>query len=303
MTDPLGEVGVVIVTFNSAEHVGGALGMLPVEKLAGTVVVDNASTDETVDVVRKLDLRNTTVVTAGRNGGFGAGCNEGAQRLPQARAILFLNPDAIIDEGSLRLLVRRLSESNRCAIVAPALWRDGERLRSAGSRVTVWSALVHVMPRRIARLVVDRGYWSEPLRSGPVGFVEGACMLADAEAFRAVGGFDEDFFLFFEEHDLARRLETIGRCVELCAEATAQHAVGRSRVALPHQGEAALVESTVRYLKRWEGTLPTSFYVAVASISWGLRELLGAVDRGTTTRWKRAMATGWKRPARPRSGQ
>jgi len=277
VTDVLGTVGVVIVTHNSVADVPAALAALPVSRLSGVVVVDNASTDGTAEVVEQLALPAVRVIRE-RNDGFAAGCNAGVRALPPVRFVLLLNPDAVLPEADLRTLVAYLEDHHSAAVVAPRLFREGQPLSSGGEVATTRSELRYALPPRLGRVFRDRRLPPDWDRSGPVGVVEGACMLVDAAALRDVGGLDEAYFLFFEEHELSRRLAALGRDVHLCCDARAEHAVGSSRGSLPGGGSDHYWRSTVRYVQRWcpPGSAGLVRAAVRATLAW-------SVVRGTSS--------------------
>jgi N-acetylglucosaminyl-diphospho-decaprenol L-rhamnosyltransferase len=277
VADLLGDLAVVVVTYRSAATISETLRALPTDRLAACVVVDNASADGTVETVRGLGLPNVEIVTNDRNVGFGAGNNVGAARARGSRWVAFVNPDAVIDEASLRMLVAHLDATPRAAMVAPRLYRDGAPLTSAGRFPDVAGLIRYQLPEPVRRAFPERRLPASYDRTGPVDVVEGACMVLDREALDEVGGFDERYFLFFEEADLARRLRAAGRTVELVAGASASHLVGASRSgedlgALPHY-----VRSAVAYLHRWHGTRAVTAFRLGMRAAWGLRRRLGTL--------------------------
>jgi N-acetylglucosaminyl-diphospho-decaprenol L-rhamnosyltransferase len=249
----LARVAVVIVTYRSAATIDAALGTLPLEELGATVVVDNCSDDDTCARVREHAV---TLVVNEANTGFGAACNSGLAWLAENRPcdfVLFLNPDATIERRDLTLLIDHLEATPSCAVVGPRLHRDGEPLSSAGRRASLLTELRLVAPVALARRLPTRRYAPGFDVTGPVGYVEGACFLARRSALEAVGGFDERYFLFYEELDLAHRLAAAGWSVDLCAAARATHAVAHSRATVEHRGKRHLLTSAERYLRRWHG--------------------------------------------------
>jgi GT2 family glycosyltransferase len=278
----LGRVGVVIVVHGSAGVVEGALRALPTGDLASVVVVDNASPDDSATVVRGLGLPGVEVVDAGRNGGFGSGCNLGVRRLPpSAEVVLFLNPDARIGDRDLATLVAWLDDHPNAAAVGPRLRRaGGDAIPSAGRRGTFATELRPLLPRAIGRYLPERRLPPTFAASGRVDYLEGAVLLVRRECFEAVGGFDEGFFLYFEEVDLAHRLTARGWDVDLCADAVADHLVGTSTGgtsfgAVPHK-----MASTYRYLERWAGSAAARRWRRAASVSWWLRVRAGRLAAG-----------------------
>ena len=277
MTDGVGDVGVVVVTYASASTVAGTVTALPIARLADLVVVDNDSPDDTVRVVEALGVR----VVQQHNAGFGGGCNRGVAELsPAAELVLFLNPDAVLQEADLVRLVEHLRAHPRCAVVGPRVVHAGEPSYSAGSLATLTSELRPLLPAPLSGLWASRRLPVTHAVTGPVGYVEGACFLVRRQVLADVGGFDERYFLYFEEMDLGRRLAEAGHEVHLCADAVVEHEIGVSRVGLPFAGHPHLVRSCVRYLARWRGRGAARTWVLAARLSWALRERVGRLDSG-----------------------
>lgn len=253
MTDLLRDVAVIIVTYRSANTIRRTVEALPVGRLAACCVVDNASDDNTIPTVQQLGQTGIDLVLLQDNRGFGAGNNVGVGRVPASRWLLFLNPDAVIDADNLERLVGYCEAHPDAAVVGPRVRSNGQPMTSAGRMATVATESRFLLPKRIGRFLPDRRLPASYAQSGPVGYVEGGCMLVDAAVFRAVGGFDERFFLFFEEMDLAQQVRAAGRTVHLCAEVSIEHEVGASRAGIPYAGHTELLSSTVKYFAKWHG--------------------------------------------------
>jgi N-acetylglucosaminyl-diphospho-decaprenol L-rhamnosyltransferase len=274
----LAEVGVVVVTHQSAGTVEATLAALPLAGLAGTVVVDNGSTDGGPEQVAALGLPGLRVVRQ-PNLGFGAGCQRGVDELPRsAELVLFLNPDAVLEAASLSRLVAWLHDHPACAVVGPRVLSAGTPSFSAGRLATLRSELRPLLPDPLSRLGRPRRLPPDHATSGVVGYVEGGCFLVRRAALEQVGGFDPGYFLYFEELELAQRLRRHGWEVHLCAEASVEHAIGTSREGLPFTGRPHLVASCVRYLWRWQGPAAARTWVLAARASWALRVRLGRLD-------------------------
>ncbi len=216
------------------------------------VVVDNASVDGSTGTVRELAADASTalpvrLVEAGRNLGFGAACNLAAAK-SAGRHLLLLNPDARIDEESLRGLVEAHELDERLAVAAPALrYPDG-------SRQFVWSPPVGVPGEAIQRLRnrFERTAWNHgllPRLLKPLvgaGWHTAACLLVRRSAFEEVGGFDEGFFLYFEDADLCLRLHRAGYRQREVAGARAWHVRGAMTGA---DGERSLTPGVERFYR------------------------------------------------------
>jgi N-acetylglucosaminyl-diphospho-decaprenol L-rhamnosyltransferase len=205
------DVSVVTVLHNSAEVIEAFLGATDPD--AEIIVVDNASHDDGGD--RALRARpGLTLVRAASNDGFGAGCNLGWARATRPY-IAFVNPDVLMRSDTLSILLRRLLDEPH-GIVGPALVDEHGGLRPPNRRPSAINDFIGLLPTsgrwapglgRDGRLAAD-----DPRRrdGGPVAFVEGACFMIRRADLEAVGGFDPDLFLYFEEQSLTMRLQTLG---------------------------------------------------------------------------------------------
>lgn len=243
-------VDVVVVSFNSRAHLRDCVAPLAGVADVRVIVVDNASTDGTLETV--VDLPVTTI---GReeNAGFAAGCNAG-WRTGEAPYVLFLNPDASFAETSLRLLVSRLEENPSLGAAAPRIehpdgslaWsqRRFPRLRSTFAQALF---LHRVFPKEpwSDEMIRDRAAYD---RQGSPDWVSGACLLVRRSALEELAGWDDGFFLYCEDIDLCRRLRNSGYGIRYEPTALAVHYEGASApraTTLP-----VLAASRVRYAKK-----------------------------------------------------
>jgi hypothetical protein len=253
-------VDVVVVSYNSSGELRGCVESLAGQPGLNVIVVDNASSDGSLDTVADLPLDAVALET---NGGFGHGCNAGWRR-GSAPYVLFLNPDARILPESLERLAAVLDERPDAGAAAPRITEaDGAldyslrrfpRLRSTYARALF---LHRVFPAAdwTDELIRDPSAYRE---AGSPDWVSGACVLVRRSALEALGGFDEGFFMYCEDVDLCRRLWDAGHEVLYEPAAEVSHiggasaprasllpvlAASRLRYAAKHMGPAAaLVE-------------------------------------------------------------
>ncbi len=202
------------------------------------VVIDNASSDHSIEVARAN--RNTTVVANTRNVGFGVACNQGIAiaRAIGSEHVLFLNPDARLAPDALAALRNALETSPRHAIAGPDLrFPDGRPQPSRRRFPNLATLLVESTPLQWRGGGIDgspgwpliepviRRYQCADLADvpGTVDWISGACLLIRVTALAAVGGFDPAFFLYFEETDLAHRLRKSGWTCTYTPEARVFH--------------------------------------------------------------------------------
>ena len=233
----------VIVSYNVAPLLHECLASIAEAAEAGgitvhVVVIDNASSDHSVEVARAN--RNTTVVANTRNVGFGLACNQGIAiaRAIGSEHVLFLNPDARLAPDALAALRNALETSPRHAIAGPDLrFPDGRPQPSRRRFPNLATLLVESTPLQWRGGGIDgspgwpliepviRRYQCADLAdvSGTVDWISGACLLIRVTALAAVGGFDPAFFLYFEETDLAHRLRESGWTCTYTPEARVFH--------------------------------------------------------------------------------
>jgi hypothetical protein len=240
-------IDVVIVSFNSREHLRACVEPLSQIEAFAVVVVDNASTDGSLDALAGLPVATLPLHD---NGGFAHGCNAGWRR-GTAPYVLFLNPDATIDPESVQRLARVLDADDRIAVAAPMIvdssgaldysLRRFSRVRSTFAR----ALFLHRLFPAAAwsdEIVRDAAVYESP---GPAEWVSGACMLIRRTALERVDGFDEGFFMYCEDQDICRRLWNGGTKVWYEPTARCIHEGGASapRAALL----PVLARSRVRY--------------------------------------------------------
>ena len=280
-------VDAVVVSYNSRSHLRACVAPLASAGGVHVVVVDNASTDGSAETVADLGVE---LIRRSENGGFAVGCNEG-WRAGDAPFVLFVNPDATIDEASFATLVAVLEREDGVGAVAPRIegpdgslaWsqRRFPRLRSAFARALF---LHRAFPRAgwADDLVRDARAYERP---GSPEWVSGACLLVRRAALDAVGGWDEGFFLYGEDVDLCRRLRGAGWDVRFEPGARVVHAEGASA---PRASTLPLLAaSRIRYLRKHHGRLAAAAGRAALA--------LGAVTHVAVGRGGRAARGGHAR--------
>jgi GT2 family glycosyltransferase len=207
----------VIVNYNAWPDVARLVETLAAspevaEGVSEVVVVDNAS-DGPAPAVLTEPRPGVRFLPRGDNGGFAVGVNAG-WRAARGRWLLLLNPDVVAGDGLLAEVVARALRYDERGPEAPAPGVVGFGLRNPdgtpqpsvgtfpGLARTAWEQLIP-RPRRKYQAV-----WRT--RPGPVAWVTGACMLVNARMLDAVGGLDEEFFLYYEEVALCRSARRLG---------------------------------------------------------------------------------------------
>ena len=207
------EVSIVIVTYHSADVIVSCLDSV---ESAGSVsrdvfVVDNASTDGTAEVVRTR-YPSVQLIANSDNRGFSAANNQ-AIPLTRGRYLFFLNPDAELTSGCLETAVRYMDENPAVGLAGTkVVYPDGS------------------LQETISLRYPGQKHAAEELKGLPGGIacVLGASMIARAELIRAIGGFDEDYFLYGEDQELCLRIRQQGFEIGYIGEAVVRHIGGHS---------------------------------------------------------------------------
>ena len=251
------DVSVVIVNYNAGEDLRRCLSSLDsgLQAIAWDgVVVDNASTDKSVDV--HTHLGRLSVHRNRENVGFARAVNQGVA-MTRGRHVLILNPDCELAPRAISILRAELDRHSDCVIVGPQVVDpDGTIQGSARGDPTMFTGLfgratlmTRLFPRSLlAKQNVRSHAASETgIASVRVDWVAGSCILARRDALEAVGGFDERFFLYWEDADLCRRLRVGGGYTRYVPGATVIHRVGCSTEKVPEIAIRAFHASAYLY--------------------------------------------------------
>jgi len=268
--DDPADVVAVIVTYNSGGDIDAAIESLRAETADQTirvVIADNSSTDDTETRVRAHT--DVILVRTGGNLGFAGGINVASAYFGDTSAILVMNPDAEMAPGSLRALRMRLRAS-RAGIVAPlVVTAEGTRYPSLRMEPTILRALGDALLGRTFRqrpswltetVAFDSGY-ALPHR---VDWASGAALLIAADAARAVGEWDERFFLYSEEADYQRRVRDAGYDIWFEPAATVTHAERGSGFSL--ELDRLIAVNRVRYARKYMGVVRAAAYRGVVAL-------------------------------------
>ncbi len=256
------------------------------------IVVDNASTDGTVEMIAG-DFPTVTLIENAENRGFAAACNQGI-RACVSDFVLLLNPDTLLKRATLQKLLDTMRAQPNIGACGPrVLNTDGSlqpscrRFPSLGAMIWDELGLSRLFPhsRRLARYRMS-GWQHDETRD--VDQLMGSCMLLRRSTLEHIGLLDERFFLYFEEVDLCQRLYQAGWRVAFVADAAVTHLGGECsksdpRNALGHR-YSSLFTFYRKHYPKWQ--LPIlRFVVQMAAFA---RALCGQRDYWPVARhaWK-----------------
>jgi len=266
-------ISVIVVNYNAGPLLNRCLRSVTEDLEAGgiawnAVVVDNASSDGSAGGL-EIDSRRLTVFHNRENRGFGAAANQAA-RTGRGDLIWILNPDCEVLPGAAAALIDTLNRHAKCAIAVPQLLNaDGSTQESARGEPTAWTGLFgrHGLLTKFfpnsalarqnlrARALVDSG-----VDSAEIDWAMGASMMIRREAFERAGGFDERFFLYWEDADLCRRMRELGYRTRYVPRARVRHIGAASSATSREFAIRAFHRSAYLYYSRH--TVPSRFHPA-----------------------------------------
>ena len=224
------DLSIIIVNWNTAVPLKNCL--TSITDAAEIIVVDNASADDSVAMVAH-DFPRVRLIRNSENAGFARANNQG-WRASAHEFVLFLNSDTRVPPDALRQLVEFMRAHSDAGACSPRLARADHSTQpfAFGGDPTP----AYLLRRGFARLILHRTLhdW-ETREPQAVDWVSGACLLARRDALEQVSGWDEKFFMYFEDSDLCLRLRRAGWKIFY-----------NPRVTITHLGGASLAQNRTR---------------------------------------------------------
>jgi GT2 family glycosyltransferase len=311
-------IAVAIVNYNTREHLRACLASVRLERPREVVVVDNASSDGSAEMVR-AQYPSVRLRANERNLGYGAAANQ-AVGCCTAEYVLLLNSDTLLQPGALKALSDYLAQHACAAIVGPRLVDpDGTLQASCYPFPTPLNTFLEnsTMAIFLGRLIrrhiplLRNSY----LRTWPhnaarvVPWIKGAALAIRRTAFDAVGGFDESYFMYFEDADLCYRLNAAGWQVHFAPVTTVVHVGGASTMQWRTEMAVQLLASTMRFYRRHSSALGLAGAVVIVK-GLMLARIISDTARLSITRdtsmrarvaaniaaWQRVLLGHWPEP-------
>jgi N-acetylglucosaminyl-diphospho-decaprenol L-rhamnosyltransferase len=298
------DLSIVLVNFNDGPRLRACLASLAQNPPAAEheiLVVDNASTDGSPDAVRR-EFPAVRVLANPVNAGFSAANNRGVAE-GRGPFLLFLNTDTIVPAGALDALLTRVASDASVGAVGPALIHaPGDYQVSFGNRVGFFAQIFQklVVNPHVKR-ALRRGAGRAAKNEREVGWLSAACLLCRREAFERAGGFDERFFIYFEDIDLCARIRAVGWRLRFIPSVEVRHEGGATTTATPERRAASRLEyrrSQARYYRKHASRASRLLLGASLRMNVAFLRLRGAF-RGKAGR---ALAEGYRRLLRGEEG-
>jgi GT2 family glycosyltransferase len=308
----MSQIAVAVVNFNTREYLDACLRSVTADGAEEIVVVDNASHDGSVEMVRTSFPQVRLLPNSGDRG-FGAAANQ-AVAACTAPYVLLLNADTLLRPGALHGLRTYLDRHPKAGIAGPRLENlDGSLQASCFPAPTPFNEFLELSNLSAALRfvpVVRNRYlrtWRHD-RPRAVPWLNGAAMAMRREAFESIGGFDESFFMYSEEIDLCFRMRANGWQIHFTPDAAIAHVGGAStRQNRVEMAARALTSRVMLYRRHFSrGRLLQLRLVVtagmVAKLTRDALRLLGARDPSRRSRlaedlrvWRTVLGQIWRR--------
>lgn len=231
------------------------------------IVVDNASTDGSADMIRK-GFPEVTMITNKENLGHAAANKQGIEK-SRGEYLFFLNSDTIVHPNSLDILIKFLDENKNVGACGPKLLNDDGTTQSSIRRFPSFRAVLyrntvfrflHVFRSEYNRgLMKDFDYDKEM----DVDQVTGAALMVKRSVIKQVGGMDERFFIYYEDVDLCYRVKQAGWRIVFTPEAVITHLGGRSTCQIPVTGRIMMLRGLLTFFRKHRGKFTTGVFNCV----------------------------------------
>ncbi len=281
------DISIILVNWNTSRLLSMCISVLT-EQLHelnyDLWVVDNASTDGSLSMLKE-SYPDVQVIANLQNVGFAAANNQAMRETP-GRYFLLINTDAFPRTGAIQALYSLAEKNKRAAIIgAHLLNSDGSFQGSFVKFPNLWQEFL--MLSGLGRIIYGPWYPNQiphPREQARiVDYVQGACLLVRREAYEAVGGFDERYFMYSEEVDWCFAMRKTGWEVWYQPDAIVTHIGGASSKDRMAQKEMDLYLSRVRFFHKNYGPLPTfllkTMLIAITSIKYLAHQLLSFTSR------------------------
>ena len=257
------EISILVVNWNTRDFLASCLNAIESTRNnldLEIIVIDNASNDRSVEMVRE-NFPQVRLLENQQNVGFAKANNQGFE-ISRGDFILLINSDAILLEGALTALRQVMIANPQCGLVGAKLLYPNMNFQASFTDLpNLWQDFLIISG--LGRVIYGSWYPSHgpEEKKGPQrgGYVEGACMLVRREAYAEISGFDEGYFMYSEDVELCKTLHDRGWQVWYHPNANVIHIGGGSSQHRRPQREGDLYQSKVRFYQRhyagWQTSL------------------------------------------------
>ena len=283
-------ISIIIVNYRSWKRLDACLNSIALQLMDNieVIVVDNNSNDDHAQAFIEAHPQ-VKFILQDINGGFAQACNKGAKEA-KGGWLLFLNPDTILQANNLRSLLDKVATEPSWKLIGIKQLNDiGRDTHPHGLFLTWWNVLPSI--RSIQQLLnpsKSKQRWSKDAISYP-DWISGSFVLIRKIDFEELGGWDERFWMYYEDMDLSKRAADKGWLRVMYNELVCTHSHGGSSRINPETKaitKTAVILSAIKYLKKYN----SPFYFALAMDMYVLSKIIDIMISYPFSATKRAMA-------------
>lgn len=262
------KLSIVIVSWNVQEDLSRCLRSIeenPPNSEFEVIVVDNASTDGTVETIKK-DFPEVKLISNSNNRGFAVANNQGMLQA-KGEYILLLNPDTIVHKDALKAMVNFLDSTSSTGLCSCRILNNDGSIQPNVRHFPSFGAMFHryTVLKHLGLLKRTRKYYKMKSfsydRYAEVDQLTGSVLMIKKDVLEKVGNMDENFFFYFEETDLCRRIQQAGfkNCFIPDGEIT-HLGQASSNMLASHKIKAMFFKSLFYYFRKHKGKTKTFFF-------------------------------------------
>jgi N-acetylglucosaminyl-diphospho-decaprenol L-rhamnosyltransferase len=233
------------------------------------IIVDNNSTDNSIQIIEN-NFPSAILICNQVNLGFGS-ANNLATRSSKGRYLLFINTDTVLIENTPKILLDYLKQNEDVGVVSPRItFRDGSYQLSCGKLPNLATELLDKIRYRLDQKwhhIFGQLYDKQHSTVQEMGWLTGACLMIRRDVFEQLGGFDESFFMYFEDKDICKRVHEAGWKVVYYPQTSLIHLLGGSSSSVQKSVNTYYRDSQLYYYQKHLGKFQTAilkFYLKIS---------------------------------------
>ncbi len=256
------ELSVIIVHYKNEKDLFDCLNSLynlKIKQSYEVIIVDNSENKNLQKSLLTKNYKNLKYISSPKNLGYGAGMNLGA-KYAKGEYLFILNPDVVFITDIISPLISNFKKNKKIGIISPLLYTTDNMIMEQGAReLTPLRALIKLsfIDKLLPNNPISKDYWVKDWKDKnlkEVDNVPGTALIIRKELFDGIGGFDENFFLYFEEFDLCKRVREKGYKIFIDPRSKLIHKWGTSTKLLKNRDEI-FRKSRYYYFKKHFGFL------------------------------------------------
>jgi GT2 family glycosyltransferase len=278
------EISVIIVAWNCRKVLSDCLNSILLQikpEVSEIIVVDNASSDGTADMVR-TNFPSVKLIESNSNIGFAQGNNLGLEAAT-GEYVFLINPDVVVSDNTFAKMLNYLRSNPEIGMLGPKIvGPDGAVQRSCMRTPTLWNQLCRALAldtltkkSRLFGGYLMNDFQHDELRE--VDIINGCFWLVRRSALQQVGGMDPRFWMYADDLDWCRRYTEAGWRVVFFPEAEAIHLGGVSSDNAPIFCYVQMQQADLQYWRKYHGVFSYACFFFILYVSHAIRSAVSAI--------------------------